>query len=107
WLGKRYGIRHIRISPYNSQANGIVERRHFDVREAAMKMCGGNESKWSSVMDAVFWAERVTIQKSTGMSPYKIVHGVEPTLPFDLAEATYLGEEVDGMVSHEELIGAL
>jgi transposase InsO family protein len=25
WLVDRYGIRHIRISAYNSQANGIVE----------------------------------------------------------------------------------
>ena len=28
WLAKRYGIRHIRISAYNSRANGIVERQH-------------------------------------------------------------------------------
>jgi transposase InsO family protein len=26
WLADRYGIQHIRISPYNSQANGIIER---------------------------------------------------------------------------------
>ncbi|KIK73070.1 hypothetical protein PAXRUDRAFT_74267, partial [Paxillus rubicundulus Ve08.2h10] len=36
-LASRYNIRHIRISPYNSQANGIVERRHYDVREAIIK----------------------------------------------------------------------
>ena len=30
-LRHRYGINHIRISPYNSQANGIVECRHFNV----------------------------------------------------------------------------
>ena len=105
WLGKKYGIRHITISPYNSQANGIVERRHFDVRDALMKACDGEESKWSTVWDAVLWAERVTIQKSTGMSPYKIVHGVEPVLPFDLAEGTFLGQEPDGMMTREELIG--
>ena len=105
WLGKKYGIKHITISPYNSQANGIVERKHFDVREALMKACDGEESRWSTVWDAVLWAERVTIQKSTGMSPYKIVHGVEPVLPFDLAEGTYLGAEPTGMVSPEELIG--
>lgn len=28
WLTKSYGITHIRISPYNSQANGIVETAH-------------------------------------------------------------------------------
>ena len=30
-LAEKYGIHHIRISPYNSQANGLVERRHFEV----------------------------------------------------------------------------
>ena len=30
-LEGRYGIKHIRISGYNSRANGIVERTHFDV----------------------------------------------------------------------------
>jgi hypothetical protein len=34
WLAEQYGIHHIRISPYNSQANGIVEHCHLDVRES-------------------------------------------------------------------------
>ncbi|KAF8574764.1 hypothetical protein K439DRAFT_1371611, partial [Ramaria rubella] len=29
-----YGIPQIHISPYNSQANGVVERGHFIIREA-------------------------------------------------------------------------
>ena len=32
-----YNIPHIRISPYNSQANGVVEQRHLDVQEAITK----------------------------------------------------------------------
>jgi hypothetical protein len=31
YLMKQYHIRHIRISGYNSCANGLVERAHFDV----------------------------------------------------------------------------
>jgi len=31
YLSKQYHINHIRISPYNSCANGPVERCHFDV----------------------------------------------------------------------------
>ncbi|GBE80063.1 hypothetical protein SCP_0212660 [Sparassis crispa] len=41
-------------------------------------------------MPAVFWAERIAIQRSTGYSPYYMVHGTEPLFPFDIAEATYL-----------------
>jgi hypothetical protein len=89
-LASKYNIRHIRISPYNSQANGIVERRHYDVREAIMKSAEGDERKWYKVVHSVFWAERVTILKSCGMSPYFMVHGVEPLFPFDITEATFL-----------------
>ena len=89
-IANKYNIRHIRISPYNSQANGIVERRHYDVREAIMKSAEGDEGKWYKFVHSVFWAERVTILKSCGMSPYFMVHGVEPLFPFDITEATFL-----------------
>ena len=57
YLEKRYHIRHIRISGYNSRANGLVEHSYFEVREAIFKVCDGDQSKWSSVADSVFWAE--------------------------------------------------
>ena len=55
-------------------------------------------------MLAVFWAERVTIQKSTGYLPFYLAHGTEPLLPFDLAEATYLAPRMDSLMSTEDLI---
>jgi hypothetical protein len=90
WLVEQYEIHHIHISPYNSQANGIVERHYLDVREAIMKVCDGEERKWPTTMHTVFWAERITTHKALGHSTYYIAHGVEPLLPFDLAEATYM-----------------
>ena len=36
-LADQYNIRHICISPYNSQTNGVVEQRHLDVQEAIIK----------------------------------------------------------------------
>jgi hypothetical protein len=90
WLAEQYRIHHIRILLYNSQANGIVERRHLDVREAIMKVCNREERKWPTATHAVFWAERITTHKALGHSVYYIVHVVEPLLPFDLTEATYM-----------------
>jgi transposase InsO family protein len=89
-LARKYGIHPIHVSPYNSQANSIVERRHRDVQEAIIKTCEGDETRWNQVVHSVFWAECVTIQKATGLSPYFMMHGVEPIFPFDLAEATFL-----------------
>lgn len=103
-LAERYGIHHIRISGYNSRANGLIESKHFDVREAIMKTCQGVESKWREVLPQVFWAERVTIRKSTGYSPYYMAHGVHPLLPFDILEATYLSPTQDFGITTEELV---
>ena len=104
YLAQKYHIHHIRISPYNSRAQGPIERRHFDVREALIKASDGDSSRWPDVAAAVFWAERVTIQKSSGYSPYYLAHGTEPLFPFDLAEATYLAPDLDKLQPTEDLI---
>lgn len=104
WLSRTYGINHIRISGYNSQANGIVERKHFDVREAIVKTCDGVEQKWRSVLPQVLWAERITIRRSTGYSPYYMAHGVHPVLPFDITQATYLCPRQNFGMTTEELV---
>jgi hypothetical protein len=55
-----------------------------------MKVCNGEERKWPTATHTIFWAECITTHKALGHSAYYIAHGVEPLLPFDLAEATYM-----------------
>jgi hypothetical protein len=104
FLKERYGISHIRISGYNSRANGVIERAHRSVRDSLMKAANGDESKWLDVLPSVIWAERTTIQRSTGHSPFYIAHGVEPLFPFDISEATYLIPTADAPMTTPELI---
>ena len=104
YLVEKYHIHYIRISPHNSKAQGPIERRHFDVREAIIKTAEGDETQWPNVTASVFWAERVTVNRSTGYSPFYLAHGVKPLLPFDLAEATYLAPPPDDVLTTEELI---
>ncbi|KIM38783.1 hypothetical protein M413DRAFT_29736 [Hebeloma cylindrosporum] len=103
-LIEKYKMGYIKISPYNSKAQGPIERRHFNVHESIMKACEGDESHWPTVAPSVFWAECVTIRKATGYSPFYIAHGIQPLLPFNLAEATYLCPDFDKSISTEELI---
>jgi hypothetical protein len=103
-LAAKYNINYIRISPYNSQANGVVERTHRDFRESLIKSCDGDASRWISVAPYVAWADRITTRKATGHSPFFMVHGVEPVMPFDLSEATYLFPKPDTVLSTSELI---
>jgi hypothetical protein len=90
WLAQKYGITHIRISAYNSKANGIVERSHRTIRDSLVKACNGDITQWPHFVHHIFWADRVTTRRSTGHSPYFMAHGVEPILPLDITEATFL-----------------
>ena len=89
-LLKRYGIPQIKISPYNKHANGVVEQGHFTIRESILKDCKGNIKKWPERVHLAFFADRVTTRRVTGFSPFYLLHGVDPVLPFDLTEATFM-----------------
>jgi len=104
YLAKKYGINHIRISGYNSRANGIVERSHFDVRQALYKSAGGIENRWLSVAPYVFWSERVTVRRRMGCSPYYAATGTVPLLPIDIVEASYLQPPPESVLSTTDLV---
>jgi hypothetical protein len=104
YLEKKYHIKHIRISGYNSRANGIVERSHFDVRQALFKAADGDQRRWAQVAHSVFWSERVTPRKRMGYSPYYAATGTHPILPFDIIEANYLLPPPDSLLATTDLI---
>ena len=90
YLACKFHVKHIRISGYNSHANGLVEHSHFDLRQALFKAADGDQTKWSSVFLSVIWADRVTTRRRMGCSPYFAATGVHPILLLNIAEATYL-----------------
>ena len=55
-------------------------------------------------IDAAVFADRVTISGVTGYSPYFLLHGVEPLLPFDLAEATFMVEGFQSGMETSDLL---
>ena len=103
-LMRRYGIPHIKISPYNSKANGVVERGHFTIRESIMKACRTKPTHWPEYVHYAFFADKVTISQSTGFSAYYLLHGVNPVLPFDLLEATFMVEGFQEGMSTSDLL---
>jgi Integrase zinc binding domain len=105
WLNAKYGIIGIKISPYNSQANGPVERGHWDMRQSLYKATGGDPKKWYWFFPQVLWADRITIRRGLGCSPYFAVCGAHPITPLDIEEATWLVEYPGEILSEADLIG--
>ena len=104
-LMDRYKIPQIKISAYNSKANGVVENGHFPIREGIMKACKGNPKKWPDLVPHAFFADKVTVRRATGFSPFYLLYGVHPVLPFDLAEASFIITYQQNMTS-EDLLAA-
>jgi hypothetical protein len=103
-LAKQYGINHIRISGYNTQANGLVKRNHWDLRQALYKIADSVESKSHQGFYAALWAERIMLRRTMAYSPYFATHGLHPILPFDIDDATYLLPPPDKILTTKDLI---
>jgi len=63
---------------------------HRTIRDSLVKMCAGNIKRWYEYAPYAFWADHVTTRKATGLTLYYAAHGIEPLLPFDIMEATFL-----------------
>ena len=51
-----------------------------------------------------FFADRITTSSVTGFSPYFLLHGVHPVLPFDLAESTFMVNGFTTNMSSSDLL---
>ena len=107
-LLKRMDIPQVHISPYNKHANGVVERGHFTLREAIVKSSekdkDGKIRNWHKQVELASFADRITVSSVTGYSPYYLLHGTNPLLPFDLSEATFMVEGFHSGLSTSELL---
>ncbi|TFY59099.1 hypothetical protein EVJ58_g5994 [Rhodofomes roseus] len=57
-LMNRYKLPQIKISAYNSKANGVVEPGHFIIRESILRSCEGNVDKWPDYVQHAFFTDR-------------------------------------------------
>ncbi|KAI0038821.1 hypothetical protein FA95DRAFT_1464079, partial [Auriscalpium vulgare] len=74
------------------------------IREALVKICEEKIGVWPEKLAQVMFADRITVTKSTGFSPYFLIHGVHPVLPFDLTEATFMIDGYHSGLSPTELL---
>jgi len=106
YLERKFHVKHICISGYNSTVNGIVEHSHFDLRQALFKAADGDQTRWSSVFQSVVWADRVTTRRQLSCSPYFAATGTHPLLPLDIVKAIYLVPPPAALLDTTQLIAS-
>lgn len=86
----RFNIHHVKTSSYHPEANGVVERGNGPFKEALYRLSLDADQRWPELISFACWAERTTVSRTTGYTPYRLMMGQDCVLPFDLEEATFL-----------------
>ena len=84
------GVKKHMITANYPQANRVVERGHKQLIDGRSKACSGKSpAKCPEYLNDVLWADRITVQKSTGFSPFDLVYGRKCLLPIEAIFSTW------------------
>ena len=78
------GIDKSRTSPYHPQGNGQAERHNRVIADVISKYCVDNPRTWDTVLPYLNFVYNTTIHRTTGATPFNLVHGQECQYPIDL-----------------------
>ena len=73
----RFNVPNMQVATYHPQSNGLVECGYQNIIHvlAKLKAPSRKPGNWPAHLAAVSWADRMTVRKSTGMTPYLVVFG--------------------------------
>jgi len=78
------GIKLIHSASYYPQGNILAESSNKSLIKIIKKLLEDNKKNWDAKLKYALWADRVTIKKSTGSSPFKLVYGTVAVFPIQL-----------------------
>ncbi|MBW0572830.1 hypothetical protein O181_112545 [Austropuccinia psidii MF-1] len=103
---KKAGSKIRLTTPYYPESQRMVERGQKTLKDALVKICGENGSKWKGYLPLVTLAERISTKRTTGYSPFELQFGQKAVLPIEIEAKTYLAIEWHKVQSTEDLLEA-
>ena len=70
--------------PYYPQGNGLAKSSNKNIVNSIKKILFENKRSWDTKLKFALWADRVTIKKSIGTSPFQLVYGIDVVFPVQL-----------------------
>jgi hypothetical protein len=81
---KSMGIQLVHSTPYYPQGNGLDESSNKSLIRIIRNLLEENKKNWDSKPKFSLWADIVTIKKSIGTSPFKLVYGTDAIFPIQI-----------------------
>lgn len=84
-------IQQLLTTPYHPQTDGLDENWNGTLKRALAMYAheGGKfEDNWDELLDYVIFSYVASKHESTGVSPFKMLHGFEPKLPVEITSGT-------------------
>ncbi|MBW0467011.1 hypothetical protein O181_006726 [Austropuccinia psidii MF-1] len=82
----------------------MVEKGHKPLKDALVKMCGENGSKWKEYLPIVALEDRISSKQTPGYSPFELQLTQKAVLPIGIKTSTYLAIEWNKISKTEELL---
>ncbi|CAC5417425.1 unnamed protein product [Mytilus coruscus] len=94
-----YGYKHIKITPYNPQANGKCERYNQTLKNMLNKTVKEETNLWERFLPKCLFSYNTSKHSSTNFSPFYLMYWRNPLLPNEQS----IGNTVNTFQSYEEL----
>ena len=78
------GIQLVHSTSHYPQGNGLAESYNKILVMIIRKLLETNHKSWDSNLKFSLWDDRVTNKRSIGISPFKLVYGIEAIFPTQL-----------------------
>jgi transposase InsO family protein len=79
-LCNKYGIKHENSSPHRPSANGQVERMNQSIVHSIRRSLNLGLNTWDDHVATTVYGFNITVQSSTGFSPYFLLYNREPRI---------------------------
>lgn len=91
-INERLGVGHKVTTPYYPQSNAQVERWNRTLKDSLKIFCNKKSTTWDKYLYTTCFAYNISLNVTTGFSPYFIMYGRDPRLPTDILMSTNYNE---------------